>query len=172
MSFISIITTKRLLLRAPSPADWPVISYLRSDPLVNQYVKRPSAPTKEAAIDFIEHILSQIASREIYYWVITQRPLDHMIGSICLWNFSEDRKTAEIGYDLHPDFQQQGVMSESIKEILTYAKEDLNLSKIVAFTQSNNSASCRLLERHGFLLAEDEHDPTNEMNLIYGLDLL
>jgi len=94
-----------------------------------------------------------------------------MIGSICLWNFSKDRYTGELGYDLHPDHHGLGIMSESIKGILRYAKDELHLSRMVAYTQRNNIASCKLLEKNGFSIVKDMRDPENDLNIIYAQEL-
>lgn len=96
------LTTERLLLRRLKRSDWPVVSYLRSDPTVNQFVKRSNAPSKELAIEFIERANDSIDKHDLFQWCIVERNSDQMIGSICLWNFSEDRQTAEVGYDLSP----------------------------------------------------------------------
>ena len=37
-----------------------------------------------------------------------------MIGSICLWNFTDNQKSAEIGYDLSPKYQRKGIMNEIV----------------------------------------------------------
>lgn len=109
------IKTERLLLRKLKPADWEMISYLRSDKDINEFVKRPSAESKEKAMEFISKINDGINNQSLYYWTITEMNNIKMIGSICLWNFSKDKKIAEIGYDLSPKFQGKGIMNESLK---------------------------------------------------------
>ena len=112
------IKTERLFLRRLKQSDWEMISYLRSNKEVNEFVKRPSAESKEKALEFISKINRGIKDRGIYYWTITERKRDEMIGSICLWNFSKDLKMAEVGYDLSPKFQRKGIMNESLKSVL------------------------------------------------------
>lgn len=102
-----IIKTERLLLRRLDVSDWNVISYLRSDVIVNKFVRRPKAENKTEAIKFIDKINEGIGNNEFIYWSICLKNRPVMIGSICLWNFSPDKKTAEVGYDLNPDFQKK-----------------------------------------------------------------
>jgi len=65
------IETERLLLRRLKNSDWEMISYLRSDKNVNKFVKRPSAESKEKALEFISKINDGIENQSFYYWTIT-----------------------------------------------------------------------------------------------------
>jgi ribosomal-protein-alanine N-acetyltransferase len=161
--------SERLLLRKLLPQDWEMISYLRSDKDVNKFVKRPNADTKEKALAFIEKIARGLEDQTFYYWAITKKGSDKMIGSICLWNFSEDRLTAELGYDLCPEYHKQGIMNESLEMVLAFGFQNLQLTQIDAFTQKNNTNSCKLLTRNGFVLNESRNDDTNPENGIFEL---
>lgn len=90
-----------------------------------------------------------------------------MIGSISLWNFSEDRKTAEVGYDLGTAFQGMGIMNEALVSILDFGFKELSLETIEAYTHRNNEKSKKLLKNCGFALVEGSIDPDNKDNLIY-----
>lgn len=169
LSPFPILKTQRLVLRRLKQSDWEMVSYLRSDTEVNEYVKRPSAETKEKALEFITKINSGIDNRNIYYWVITDRTNNQMIGSICLWNFSKDQKTAEVGYDLSPKFQGKGIMNESLISALDYGFKNLDLDLIEAFTHRKNESSKNLLERNRFVLTEKRKDENNQDNIIYEL---
>lgn len=161
------LKTTRLVLRKLEPTDWKMVSFLRSDSTVNQFVKRPAAPTKEKALAFISKIQGLVSKKTVYYWCISEISNPEMLGSICLWNFSTDKKTAEIGYDLNPKFYKKGIMTEAMKAILEFGFKHLNLSKIEAYTHANNTSSTNLLKRHGFILNLEKLDVTNKDNLIY-----
>ena len=163
------IQTERLLLKKLETSDWKVISFLRSDKKVNEFVERPKAETKEKALEFIQKINTGIDNRNLYYWKITERNKNEMIGSICLWNFSKDRKTAEIGYDLSPKYQGRGIMNESLKNVTEFGFQKLNLNLIEAYTHQQNTGSTKLLERNGFNLVKGKKDEHNADNIIYEL---
>ncbi|WP_298508869.1 GNAT family N-acetyltransferase [uncultured Kordia sp.] len=163
------IQTERLLLKRLGNADWEIISFLRSDKTVNEFVKRPSAETKEKALAFIEKINNGIDNQLLYYWKITEKDASEMIGSICLWNFSEDKKTAEVGYDLHPKHQGKGIMNETLKGIIEFGFQKLNLDLIEAYTHRQNESSKKLLKKNGFTLIEGKIDPDNADNSVYEL---
>jgi len=161
------IKTERLFLQRLKQSDWEMVSYLRSDKEVNKFVKRPSAESQEKAIEFISKINTGIDKRKHYYWKITEIDDVQMIGSICLWNFSNDKKIAEVGYDLSPKFQRQGIMNEALKSVLEVGFKNLNLDLIEAYTHRKNESSKKLLERNGFILIEDKKDEHNPDNIIY-----
>ena len=88
-----------------------------------------------------------------FYWAICLTETDQLIGTICLWNFSEDRSRAEIGYELLPAFQGKGIMQEAVEAILAFGFEKLSLHGIEAIPTSDNKASIRLLEKNHFVKA-------------------
>ena len=92
-----------------------------------------------------------------------------MIGSISLWNFSEDKKTGEVGYDLSTKHHNTGVMSEALKCVLNYGFNTLQLDKIEAFTHRDNEPSKKLLIKHNFNLIEHRKDVGNLNNIIFEL---
>jgi len=161
------LKTDRLHLRAPLETDGPVVLMLRSDPVVNEFVKRPKPNNLDEALEFIDKLNSQFETDKSVYWVINLSPSDKMIGSICLWKFTEDRKKAELGYDLHPSFQNQGIMSEAIQAVLKYGFGELNLKTVDAFTQNDNLSSVALLKKNNFTLNEAISDPDNEKNIVF-----
>jgi len=161
------IETLRLILKKPETEDWPTVLFLRSNPEVNRYVNRPSAETKSKALDFINRISADMSNGKIIMWFIFDKAKNEMIGTIILWNFSEDRKSAELGYDLKPDFQGQGLMNEALQTVVEYGFKHLHLNKIEAFTSHENQSSLKLLERNNFILNESRRDPSNPNNIIF-----
>lgn len=168
-NYIPKIKTKRLLLRELKQSDWEVISYLRSNLDVNKFVKRPSAETKKKALEFISKISNGTKKQNFYYWCVSEKSNIEMIGSVCLWNFSKDKKTAEIGYDLNPKFQRKGIMNEALKSVLKFGFKNLKLETIEAFTHNENVSSKKLLERNKFKLIQERKDEHNKDNIIYEL---
>ncbi len=77
-------------------------------------------------------------------WGITTKESNILIGSICLWNFSEDKKTAEVGYDLDPEFQGKGIMSEALKAVLNFGFKRRGFDTIEAHTDYRNNPSEKL----------------------------
>ncbi|WP_407557462.1 GNAT family N-acetyltransferase [Winogradskyella sp. 4-2091] len=108
----------------------------------------------------LEHSISIV-------WGITLKDKSELIGTICLWNFSVDKKVAEVGYDLNPKFHNKGIMTEALNLVLDFGFNQLKLQKIEAFTDTKNENSKRLLTKNGFILNPSRKDVDNESNLIY-----
>ena len=163
------LTTKRLLLRKLEQSDASMILFLRSDERVNQYVKRPRSNTLEEATAFIQKIHGGIQEKVWLFWGIALKDNPELIGTICLWNFSKDQTMAEVGYDLHPEFQRMGIMNEALQCVLNFGFEILKLTTIEAYTHQKNEASKKLLMNNNFSHIEDKKDPENEDNIIFNV---
>ena len=166
------LTTERLVLRQTTKADCEEILFLRSDKTVNKYIQRATPAHLKDAEAFVNKITKGINNGEIIYWGITLKESAKMIGSICLWNFSSDQKTAETGYDLNPEFQNQGIMSEAMKCVLNFGFINLELEEIEAFTHYENENSKKLLMKNNFRLIEGEKDEGNVNNIVFGISNL
>ncbi|MGI9530814.1 GNAT family N-acetyltransferase [Lutimonas sp.] len=164
------LKTPRLLLRDLSEEDYQMMFFLRSDTTVNAYIKREGAKKLEDAIDFMNMVQHGYEKGDNINWAISKKEDQKMIGSICLWNFSEDLKTAEVGYSLHPEYQQQGIMNEAMKAIITFGFTVLNFDRLVAYTHHANLSSLQLLKKNGFILQEEITDPGDENNIVLALD--
>ena len=167
------LTTERLSLRRINASDADVILYLRSDETVNRFIERPeSSQTKslDDALKFVKRIDDGLDNGSFISWGITMTGDTAIVGTICLWNFSKDRKEAEVGYDLNPLFQGKGIMSEALRSVLFFGFDVLNLNKVVAFTQNNNEPSKKMLERNGLVLMADRKDEGNSLNLIFEIE--
>jgi ribosomal-protein-alanine N-acetyltransferase len=164
------IITDRLLLRKIEETDSAVILYLRSDASINQFIERPEhskTKTITQALAHIKKLQTEMENNKSVAWGITLHKEPKIIGTICLWNISEDRKTAEVGYDLNPAFQKKGMMSEALQSVLQYGFGELDLEKVEAFTHIDNENSKKLLEHNGFQLIEDRKDEDNFSNVIF-----
>ena len=166
------LRTERLRLRQIVKTDWREILFLRSDETVTKYIKRPENRRTKNEVDaliFIEMIHKAVEDNISVSWGITFLDNPVILGTICLWNFSEDAKTAEVGYDLNPKCQGKGIMSEAIRHVLSFGFGELKLDIIEAFTDNENVSSRLLLERNGFELIKGRKDEGNSSNLIFEL---
>lgn len=57
-----------------------------------------------------------------------------------------------IGYNLLPQYWNQGYATEITKHLVKYSFEFLDVERIEALVLQINSASCRVLEKSGFML--------------------
>ncbi len=167
-----ILTTNRLVLRKLNLEDAEEMFVQRSHPEIQKYIKRTPAANMEEAKAFIEKVLHNEKNNETITWAITLKGTNKLIGSICLWNIEKEKHLAEVGYSLHPDYFGKGIMSEVIATVIIYGFEKMKLTRIDAYTNKNNLASLRLLEKNMFIrnhTFEKEYEDKKELeyNVIY-----
>jgi ribosomal-protein-alanine N-acetyltransferase len=161
------LETERLQLREINESHVEDILKIRSNEVINRFVKRNSPKNNYDALQFILTIKEKTRNNQTFYWGISLKDHLNLIGTICLWNFSEDRKTAEVGYELLPDYHGKGLMSEALKAVIEFGFNELNLHEIFAFTSRFNENSKKLLLRHSFVLEEDRKDEGFPDNLAF-----
>lgn len=151
-----VLTTERLTLRRPVVGDAEGIFVLRSDAEINKYLDRDVSNTIDDAWHFIDKINGTIDKNAGLYWVIRLTDRNLLAGTICLFNFSDEKDSCEIGYELLTDFQGQGIMREAMAKVIEYAIYTIHVQKIEAFSHRDNKRSIKLLEKFSFI---DVHEP-------------
>jgi ribosomal-protein-alanine N-acetyltransferase len=149
------ITTMRLVLRQLQGDDVQELFTLRTNEQVNRYLNRPLPGSLDDVKKFFSIVNQITKDNEGLYWVITRNGENKLLGNIGLRNFDPEHRQAEIGFELHPDHQGQGIMQEAITHVLAYAFSDLGLQSIIAETAPGNLRSIQILQRHGFVKIDD-----------------
>jgi [ribosomal protein S5]-alanine N-acetyltransferase len=160
-SIFPILQSDRLTLRQISEVDHVDLFNLRSNQEVNKYLNREAPKSLDDVIVFANKIKASIQENNSLYWIITQSGSNTFVGTICLFDFSSKENTCEIGFELSPSFQRQGIMKEATNMVIDYIFEHLKFSNIFAFTHFENMPSIELLKRVGFKASDkmNEEDP-------------
>lgn len=146
-----VLQTERLVLRKLSIDDADEIFFLRSSDGVNKFLDRPRANNIDEAVAFINKVNIGIANNISLYWVICFKDNPKLIGTICLWNFNEEENKAEVGYEVIPENQGNGIAGEALSKIIEFGFGTMRLDKIEAYTHKENLASTKLLEKFNFV---------------------
>ncbi|MEO8238956.1 MAG: GNAT family N-acetyltransferase [Flavobacterium sp.] len=156
-----ILTTARLTLRQLSIDDKQDIFALRSDTEINKYLAREPSKTIDDAINFIRKVNYNIKNNNSIYWAITLTDTKTFVGTICLFDFSNEKNSCEIGYELMMEFQGQGIMKEAVQVVIDYVFQNLKFKKILAYTHYENLNSTNLLLKLNFVksLETDMENP-------------
>ena len=160
-----ILTTERLTLRQLSIADQQNIFALRSDKEINKYLDRQPSKTIEDAVNFINKVNDNIKKNNSIYWVITLTKTKTFVGTICLFDFSNEKSSCEIGYELMTKFQGQGIMKEATEQVIDYAFRRLQFQKIIAYTHNRNRNSIKLLTKFNFLQSKEAEKENADFNI-------
>ena len=145
-----VLKTERLTLRQLASSDDNEVFALRSNENVNKYLDRKPSKSIDDAKTFIQTINKNIQKNDSIYWAITLNDTDKLIGTICLFDFSDDNLKAEIGYELLPEYQGKGIMQEASSKVIDFGIQRIGLNLIQAYTHSGNQSSIRLLEKFNF----------------------
>jgi len=141
---------------------------LRSDREINKYLDRQVSKTVDDARNFINMVNENIHKNDSIYWAITLRDRNILVGTICLFGFSDEDNKCEIGYEILTNFQGQGIMSEAAKKVIDFAVNTIKVQKIEAFLHKDNQRSIKLLEKLSFRNS-NEPDKTNPELICFNL---
>lgn len=162
-----VLITERLTLRQLTMNDEQEIFTLRSDREINKYLDRQVSQTIEDARNFINKINELIHTNESLYWAITLSDKNNLVGTICLFSFSDEHDKCEIGYELLTNFQGQGIMKEAVEKVIDYAFNTINVQKIEASFHRDNLSSRRLLDKFSFKQSNKVENASPELIYYY-----
>jgi len=156
------LQTERLILRNIESTDADLIHKLRSDEVVNQFVGRDNSSTVEKAKEFILKIQNLVEKNEGLYWIIRRKENNDLVGTVCLWNFDTENEIVEIGYEMLPEFQGKGIMTEALKAVTKHTFEEIKAKIITAFPSSDNINSVAILKKLNFEFEDKKYNNTHE----------
>ncbi len=159
LSTFPILTTERFTLRQLLESDVQEIFLLRSNTIINRYLDRIPSETLKDALNFIINIKNS----KLLYWAIAHTNNGKLVGTICLFEFSDELHKCEIGYELLPDYQGHGIMNEVTKKVIEFAFNTLGLKTIDACTHKDNQSSTKLLQKLNFEKTEIIDDTNNNL---------
>lgn len=144
------LTTNRLYLRQVQLTDAEALFVIKSDlEVTSQYGQEPHRSLDDTR-GWIQRILASYDQHDALFWCLTLKSEGSVIGACTFWNFDPTFHCAEIGYELHPSYGHQGLMTEALTAILTYGFHEFGLHRIEANPLADNTASKNLLLKLGF----------------------
>lgn len=144
------IETARLLLRPLAVTDAPGMFEVYSDEQTMTYWSDPPISTVGEAAKMIRADLDLVSKDAAAFWAVTLRETGEVIGKVTLMHYSAQNQRAEIGYILNRRHWRKGLMCEALTAVLGFAFGALDLNRIEADTDVDNTASLALLEKLGF----------------------
>ena len=151
---IASIETERLLLRPLREDDFETLYSYESHPDVVRWLYWGVRSEDEVR----ERLRKKIGSTAIehegdaLFLAAVERTSGQMVGDLMLEFLSEEHRTAELGYIIHPDHQGLGYATEAGRAMLRIAFEDLKLHRVIGRTEARNVGSARVLEKLGMRL--------------------
>ncbi|MEL3971572.1 GNAT family N-acetyltransferase [Rossellomorea oryzaecorticis] len=146
-----VLTTGRFILRRMEEKDaGEVFDYFSKDE-VTKYYDLESFIEESQAVEIIERWNTKFEKSEGIRWGIADKESGKIIGSCGYHCWEKEHYKAEIGFEVHPDYWRQGVMSEVLQPIIQFGFESMSLNRIEAFYDPENTASKECLFKAGFI---------------------
>ena len=138
--------TKRLHLRRPTPTDAADVFEYASDPEVTRYLAFPTHRSIEDSKAFLRSLPPPGPDSERFAWAITLAGADRLIGVVEI----RIRATrADLGYVLARPWWGHGYMTEAVRPIVEWAREQGAIHRVWATCDVENRASARVMEKVG-----------------------
>lgn len=147
------IVSNRLTIRLPQESDAPRLIDLLNDVDVVAFLSHVPFPyRREDAIAFIESANGVGALPVGDAFVIEDRASGVVVGSIGVRtvHMPDGTRVGEIGYWLGRESWDAGFATEAVNALISCCLTDLELDRITAAVDANNTASRRVLEKAGF----------------------
>jgi ribosomal-protein-alanine N-acetyltransferase len=149
------LNTDRLLLREFSLDDVPTVFAIMSREDINAWLETDPMQSIEEAERRVRSRMGLFNDKMGFRWAITLRSdPTKVIGSCGYFSVRRGTATVETGYELHPDYWRQGLMTEALQAMIDFsfgAQELMPVHRIEALVSPCNAGSIRLLEKLGFV---------------------
>jgi [ribosomal protein S5]-alanine N-acetyltransferase len=159
---VPTLTTDSLTLRSLTENDNEAVYALRSNDIVNKHIDRKKCESMEEAMSFIRKIIDN----KTMYWAVTKNPSPSLIGTVAVWNITNE--SAEMGYELLPEYWSKGIMKEAITTVVQYVFSELEIKQINAFVHADNINSIHLLKKLNFVFSSFEPENMHKYILTKG----
>lgn len=148
-----ILTTKRCVIRETIPEDVDSFYQIYAEPDVTRYMEELYADRDEE-IAYIKNYRDSVYRFYGYGMWTVQLKDGTVIGRAGI-SWREGFELPELGFVIGVPWQRQGYAYEVCSAILTYARNELNMTQIQALVMAGNEKSSALCRKLGFQYVED-----------------
>lgn len=111
-------------------------------------------PLKEIyqAKQLLDNLISDRNNGEYVFMALYKKDTNEFIGEAGIIGHNPNANRCEVGYNLLPQYWNQGYATKITKGLIKYAFKCLEFERIQALALQINMASCNVLEKSGFIL--------------------
>jgi RimJ/RimL family protein N-acetyltransferase len=144
--------SSRLILRNFKDSDLETFLAYRNDPDVAKYQGWSLPYPREKAQAFIQEMKDVHVPKqgEWLQLALELKETGEMIGDMAFCIKAEDARQATIGFTIASAFWRKGYAAEALSALLDYLFEDIDLHRISADCDTENTGSWKTLEKLGF----------------------
>ena len=143
------LETEDLVLRRPERKDAKDIFRYASDPDVARYVLWEPHRSISETRAFIRFLIGRIHAGCPSSWVVAQKDSGRVIGTIGIIWYSEENRSAELGYSFARDCWKHGFATQALNALIDLLFRSLPLNRIEAQHDVRNPASGRVMQKCG-----------------------
>jgi Acetyltransferases, including N-acetylases of ribosomal proteins len=142
------LQTPRLILRSFREEDVDAMAQLFANPDFMRFSLGVFTERKQTAA-FIEKVIGWDRAGIPSQFAVVPKAEDAVIGYCGFYHHPELPGEVEIGYRLHPDYWNRGLITEAARAVRDHAFADLKLPRVISLIHAENIPSRRVAEKNG-----------------------
>ena len=146
---LPVLETADLILRKPAGKDAKDIFSYASDPEVARYVLWDPHRSVSETRAFVRFLRNRIRAGFPSSWVVVLKETGTVIGTIGFIWYSDENRSAEIGYSFSRKYWNRGYATQALKAVVDAVFTSLPLNRLEAQHDLRNPASGRVMEKCG-----------------------
>jgi ribosomal-protein-alanine N-acetyltransferase len=153
---VVMIATARLLLRPFTLADVPRIFALSREDALRRWLPDQVYQDEEDAAAVLRALIAHTAAPpdpRVRPYVLA---IEHDRAVVGHAGLSPARGSVEVGYAIEARLHGQGLATEAVTAISTWALDELGLPEVLGIVDAENRSSRRVLEKAGFARSAEE----------------
>ena len=148
------LETERLVLRSFRSEDVDAMAQLFANPDFMRFSLGAFTERKKT-VDFIEKVMGWDRASMPSQFAVLSRGEDAVIGYCGFHHHPEVPGEVEIGYRLHPDYWNRGLITEAARAVRDHAFADLKLPRVISLIHPENIPSRRVAEKNGMKVEKE-----------------
>jgi ribosomal-protein-alanine N-acetyltransferase len=149
-----ILETERLILRSFRADDVDAMAQLFASPDFMRFSLGVFTERKQT-VAFIEKVMGWDRAGIPSQFAVVPRGEERIVGYCGFFQHPEVPGEIEIGYRLHPDYWNRGLISEAARAVRDHAFADLKLPRVISLIHPENIPSRHVAEKNGMKVARE-----------------
>jgi len=149
LEFFPVLNTNRLDLIEINQSHLSDLYKLFCDENVTRYYNLLPFKNEQQAQTLLDFFYDRFTIKSGIRWGIALKGQKYIIGTIGFNNFAKDHR-ASIGYDIQPDYWNNGYMTEALRAVIDFGFNHLEVNRIEAEVMQGNISSEKLLYKLNF----------------------
>ena len=148
------LETERLILRSFREEDVDAMAQLFTNPDFMRFSLGVFTERKQT-VAFIEKVIGWDRAGIPSQFAAVPKVEDAVVGYCGFYHHAELPEEVEIGYRLHPDYWNRGLITEAARAVRDHAFADLKLPRVISLIHVENIASRRVAEKNGMKVEKE-----------------